>query len=186
MCYISAFCLRSPPSLPASFTLPFLHSPLLLAHCCAASHSTGQPVWHRPQLCLVLPLCSCVLSVGAVLCHAAVSEARAFFYCPLPYGSPNQHGHKPVLMLFPDLLRHPAGTKCRNNYYPNYPGQLCHVFVCAETGDGGNLWSAGGNTVEGGPEQKETTEGMGLMLPRIQYISLFMPLVSWCMVYKSR
>lgn len=177
MRYISAFCLRSPPSLSASFTLPFLHSPLLSAHCCAASHSAGQPVWHRPPLCLLLPRCSCVLSVGAVLCHAAVSEARALSYCLLPYGSPNQHGDKPVLMLFPDLLRHPAGTKCRNNYYPNYPGQLCHVFVCWDWRSGGISEVLGGDTVEGDPKQKETTKGVGLMLPRTLYISLFMPLV---------
>lgn len=82
-------------------------------------------------------------------------------------------------MLFPDLLRHPAGTKCRNNYYPNYPGQLCLVFVCWDwrRGERGNLWSAGGDTVEGGLKQKETTKGVGLMLPHTLYISLFIPLV---------
>lgn len=105
-------------------------------------------------------VCCCVLSVGAVLCHAAVSGAKALSYCLLPYGSQHQHGDKPVLMLFPDLLRHPAGTKCRNNYYPNYPGQLCLVFVRwgRRWGGWGVLWSAGGDTEGGGPTQKETTK----------------------------
>lgn len=31
--------------------------------------------------------CCCVLSVGAILCHAAVSGATALSYCVLPYGS---------------------------------------------------------------------------------------------------
>lgn len=90
----------------------------------------------RPTVVSAASVCCCVLSVGAVLCHAAVSGARALSYCLLPYGSQHQHGDKPVLMLFPDLLLHPAGTKCRNNYYPNYPGQL--LSLCAE-GKGGVL-----------------------------------------------
>lgn len=52
--------------------------------------------------------------------------------------------------------------------------------LCAETGGGGgrgNLWSAGGDTVEGGLKQKDTTKGVGLMLPHTLYISLFIPLV---------
>lgn len=49
--------------------------------------------------------------------------------------------------------------------------------MCAETGEGGDLWSAGGNAVEGGPKQKETTKGVAPMLPYTLYISLFMPLV---------
>lgn len=35
----------------------------------------------------------------------------------------------------------------------------------------------GGDTLEGGPKQKETTKGVGLMLPYTLYISLFLPLV---------
>lgn len=60
-------------------------------------------------------------------CHGFPGP-RPFSYCLLPYGSQQQHGDKPVRMLFPDLPRHPAGTKCRNNYYPNYVGQLSCLF----------------------------------------------------------
>lgn len=115
----------------ASFPLPSLQCHLLSVHCCAASHSAGQPVlqfWDPPWLLLpqcVVVFCLWELSCAMLLCPGA----KALSYCLLPYGSQHQHGDKPVLMLFPDLLRHPAGTKCRNNYYPNYPGQLRLVFV---------------------------------------------------------
>lgn len=145
----TSFCLFSSSISPLSFIV----SPPL------CSQSFSQPACVavlRPTMVSAASVCCCVLSVGAVLCHAAVSGAKALSYCLLPYGSQHQHGDKPVLMLFPDLLRHPAGTKCRNNYYPNYPGQLCLLFVC--WGWRGSLWSAGGDTVEGGPTQKETTK----------------------------
>lgn len=52
--------------------------------------------------------------------------------------------------------------------------------LCAETGEGegreGISGVLGGDTVEGGPQQKETTKGGGLMLLHTLYISLFMPL----------
>lgn len=115
-------CLFPSPIAPVSF--------IVSALLCSQSFSRPARVAIlRPTVVTAASVCCCVLSVGAVLCHAAVSGAKALSYCLLPYGSQHQHGDKPVLMLFPDLLRHPAGTKCRNNYYPNYPGQLRLVFV---------------------------------------------------------
>lgn len=52
--------------------------------------------------------------------------------------------------------------------------------LCAETEGGGRGVISEvleGNAMEGGPRQKETTKGVGLMLPHTLYISLFIPLV---------
>lgn len=107
--------------------------------CQSTAMQSNQPscvALQRATVVSAASVCRCVLSIGGVLCHAAVSGAGALSYCLLPYGSQNQHEDKPVLMLFSDLLRHPAGTKCRNNYSPNYPGQLCLVFVCCGVKEG--------------------------------------------------
>lgn len=121
-------------SIPSTSLLLSCSHPYTVLYCqSTAVQPVSQPACVailRPSVFRAASVCCCVLSVGAVLCHAAVSRARALSYCLLPYGSQHQHGDKPVLMLFPDLLRHPAGTKCRNNYYPNYPGQLSLAFVC--------------------------------------------------------
>lgn len=125
------------PQLFSLRPLSFIISPPLF------SKSFSQAVCvvvQRPTMVSTASVCCCVLTVGAVLCHAAVSGAKALSYCLLPYGNQHQHGDKPVLMLFPDLLRHPAGTQCRNHYYPNYPGQLCLCFVCQGWGGPLKWW----------------------------------------------
>jgi len=136
-----------------------LHLPAFLLY---RQGTTVQPVI-QPAACVAVPrptvirvasVCCSVLSVVAVLCHAAVSRAKALSYCLLPYGSQNQHGDKPVLMLFPDLLRPPAGTKHRNNYYPNYPGWLCPLFV-----HWGWIKGSSEDTAEADPSQKRRLKG---------------------------
>lgn len=77
--------------------------------------SAAGPLRQSPPQCVV------------VFCRWELSHAMLL--CPGPKPFPIVCCHmdastnmkiKPVVMLFPDLLRHPAGTKRRNNYYPNY------------------------------------------------------------------
>lgn len=94
--------------------------------------------------------CCCVRGQGLLLLSAAI-------------WSQHRHEDKPVVMLLPDLLRHPAATKQRNNYNPNYPGQLCPLFVLwrqiKEEGWGwGDLSSARGDAVKRDPTQKRVTQ----------------------------
>lgn len=117
---------------------------------------------------LELPLCVVVFCLREPSCAMLLPPLR-----PGPEPSPivrchmevsSNNGDKPVLTLFPDLLRHPAGTKRRNNYYPNYPGRLCLVIVWRGLKGGGGVGSGlvgrGEDTVGARPKQKETTKGM--------------------------
>lgn len=123
-------------------------SPSSSVHCSTApSHSRV-----RARLCgtcetpprLELPLCVVVFCLREPSCAMLLLPLR-----PGPEPSPivrchmevsSNNGDKPVLTLFPDLLRHPAGTKRRNNYYPNYPGRLCLVIVWRGLKGGGGGW----------------------------------------------
>lgn len=91
-----------------------------------------------------LPLCVVVFCLREPSCAMLLPPLR-----PGPEPSPivrchmevsSNNGDKPVLTLFPDLLRRPAGTKRRNNYYPNYPGRLCLVIVWRRLKGGGGGW----------------------------------------------
>lgn len=110
-------------------------------------------------------------------------EPSPIVRCHMEVSSNN--GDKPVLTLFPDLLRHPAGTKRRNNYYPNYPGRLCLLIVWRGLKGGG--WGVGlglgfgweGGGYGGGKTQtKGDHKGDGLKLPDTLCISLFISMES--------
>lgn len=48
----------------------------------------------RSAAAITASVCRCVLSVGAVPCHVAMSRAKALSYCLLPYGRQHQHEDK--------------------------------------------------------------------------------------------
>lgn len=95
----------------------------------------------RATVSIVLPQCAVVLCRWEPSCATRLCPGPGLFLLSAAIWKPEQHRDKPLLMLFPDLLRHPAGIQCTNNYYPNYPGQLrLHVFVLIGWSGGRGSW----------------------------------------------